>query len=60
MAQDEPTPSGLPYPGAGAMTPAERAEFERRRRGRNWAILAVLVVLVAIFYAISTARLLRG
>ena len=42
------------------MTPEERAEFERRRRGRNWAILASLLVLVAIFYLISTARLLRG
>lgn len=42
------------------MTPEERAEFERRRRGRNWAILAVLIAMVVLFYFISTARLLRG
>lgn len=42
------------------MTPEERADFERRRRGRNWAILGVLVGLVVLFYFISTARILRG
>jgi hypothetical protein len=42
------------------VTPEERAEFERRRRGRNWAILAILIGLVVLFYFISTARLLRG
>ncbi|SFK97143.1 hypothetical protein [Falsiroseomonas stagni] len=42
------------------MTPEEKAEFERRRRGRNWAILGVLISLVILFYFISTARLLRG
>ncbi|WP_439552547.1 hypothetical protein [Falsiroseomonas sp.] len=42
------------------MTPEEKAEFERRRRGRNWAILGVLVGLVILFYFISTARLLQG
>ena len=42
------------------MTPEERAEFERRRRGRNWAILAILIGLVVLFYFVSTARLLRG
>lgn len=41
------------------MTPEERAEFERRRRGRNWAMLAALLALVVVFYLISTARLLR-
>ncbi len=32
----------------------------RRRRGKNLAMLAVLVGLVALFYAIAVARLLRG
>ncbi len=41
------------------MTQEERAVFDRRRRLRNWAILAVLVGLVALFYFISVARLLR-
>jgi hypothetical protein len=42
------------------MTPEERSEFERRRRGRNWAILGALIGLVVLFYFIATARLLRG
>lgn len=42
------------------MTPEEKAEFERRRRTRNWAMLCVLIALVILFYFISTARLLRG
>jgi len=42
------------------MTPEEQAVFERRRRARNWAILAALVALVVLFYFISVARLLRG
>ncbi len=41
------------------MTPEEKAVFERRRRGRNWAILAALTGLAALFYLISMARLLR-
>ncbi|MCS6890587.1 MAG: hypothetical protein RMK64_11665 [Rhodovarius sp.] len=35
------------------------AEFLRRRRARNWAILVVLAALVVLFYFISVARLLR-
>ena len=42
------------------MTPEERARFYRRRRQRNWALLAVLIGLVVLFYLISTARVLRG
>jgi len=41
------------------MTP-ERSEFERRRRGRNWAILAALMAMVVMFYLIATARLMGG
>ncbi|MBB3897177.1 hypothetical protein [Roseococcus suduntuyensis] len=41
------------------MTPEERAVFDRRRRARNWAILAALMGLVVLFFFISTARLLR-
>lgn len=43
-----------------SMTPEERAVFDRRRRARNWAILAALAGLVVLFYFISVARLLRG
>ncbi len=42
------------------MTPEERAQFDRRRRQRNWALLAVLISLVVLFFFISTARVLRG
>ncbi len=42
------------------MTPEERSALERRRRARNWAMLAVLLALVALFYAISMARLTQG
>ncbi len=42
------------------MTPEEKAEFLRRRNGRNWAILIVLLAMVALFFFISTARLLRS
>ncbi|MDB5414492.1 MAG: hypothetical protein JWR10_2827 [Rubritepida sp.] len=42
------------------MTPEEQALFERRRRARNWAILAALGALALLFYLISVVRLLRG
>lgn len=41
------------------MTPEEKTVFERRRRGRNWAILAALTALAGLFYLISMVRLLR-
>ncbi|MDO9710235.1 hypothetical protein [Paracraurococcus lichenis] len=42
------------------MTPEQRADFERRRRQKNWAVLGVLIALVVLFFFISTARVLRG
>ena len=42
------------------MTPEERSLFEKRRRGRNIAILVVLVCLAGLFYFIGMARLLGG
>ena len=42
------------------MTPEERALFEKRRRGRNLAILLVLVGLSVLFYFVGMARLLQG
>ena len=42
------------------MTPEERALFDKRRRGRNLAILLVLVGLSVLFYFVGMARLLRG
>ncbi|MEN9498982.1 MAG: hypothetical protein RIS83_801 [Pseudomonadota bacterium] len=42
------------------MTPEERALFEKRRRGRNIALLLLLVGLSVLFYVVGIARLLRG
>ncbi|MBW8269595.1 hypothetical protein [Caldovatus aquaticus] len=42
------------------MTPEERQAFERRRRGRNIALLVALLALVVLFYLISMARLSRA
>ena len=41
------------------MTPEERALFEKRRRGRNIALLLLLVGLSVLFYVVGIARLLR-
>lgn len=41
------------------MSPEEKTIFERRRKARNWAILAALAGLSVLFYFISIARLLR-
>lgn len=38
-------------------TPEQRAEFSRRRRGRNWALLIALVALCLLIYAIAVVRL---
>jgi hypothetical protein len=35
----------------------EAAEFKRRRRGRNLALLTVLLALAALFFAITIAKL---
>lgn len=32
-------------------------ELARRRKARNWAMLIVLLALVALFYAITIAKL---
>ncbi len=38
------------------MTPEETAQFLRRRRARNWAVLLALLALVVLFYLITVAR----
>ena len=35
-------------------------DLERRRRARNWAMLAVLLGLAALFYAITLVKLAKG
>lgn len=37
--------------------PANDPEFERRRRARNWAMLAALVSLAVLFFLITLAKL---
>lgn len=41
-------------------TPVEAEALRRRQRGRNLALLAVLLGLVALFYAISLVKLRTG
>lgn len=41
------------------MTPEERAVFEKRRRGRNIALLLALLALVVLVYFVGMARILR-
>ncbi len=36
---------------------ASTPESKRRRRGRSWAILIVLIGLCALFYAISIVKM---
>ena len=38
----------------------EAAELRRRQRGRNIALLVVLLAVVALFYAISIVKLSGG
>jgi len=42
------------------VTPEERAVFEKRRRGRNIALLLALIALVVLIYFVGMARILRG
>ena len=39
---------------------ADGKEFRKRRRGRNWALLAVLFGLAVLFYAMTIVRLGGG
>jgi hypothetical protein len=39
------------------MTKAEAAEFRRRQKGRNIAMLLVLMGLAALFFAITIVKL---
>ena len=39
------------------MSQRQAAEFIRKRRGRNVALLVVLVAMAALFYAISIVKL---
>ncbi|HQT60684.1 MAG TPA: hypothetical protein PLV07_04805 [Acidiphilium sp.] len=38
-------------------SPEARQEFYRRRRGRNWALLAALIALCGLLYAVSVVKL---
>jgi len=47
-------------PAAPHMSKDEEAALLRRRRGRNVAMLAVLLGLVVLFYMITMAKLTTG
>jgi len=36
---------------------SEADEVRRRRRGRNWALIIVLIGLAALFYAITIVKM---
>jgi len=38
------------------LSPTEAAELRRRQRGKNIALLVVLIAMAALFYAISMVR----
>ena len=42
------------------MSQHQAAEFIRKRRGRNLALLVVLAGLAALFYAISIVKLMHA
>jgi hypothetical protein len=39
------------------MTPDEKAEFERRRKARNYVVAGTLLFFVILFYAITIVRM---
>jgi hypothetical protein len=39
---------------------ADSVKVARRRRGRNWALLGVLIALVGLFYAITLVKIGQG
>ena len=41
------------------MSPEAAAEFRRRRRGRNIAMLVVLLALCGLFYAITVVKMVK-
>jgi hypothetical protein len=41
------------------MTEAEAAEFRRRQKGRNIAILSVLIALSVLFFAITIVKMIH-
>lgn len=43
-----------------SMSASQAAEFVRKRRGRNIALLVVLAALAALFYAISIVKLMHA
>ena len=52
---DMPSDPNDPFPPR--LSAAESREVVRRRRGRNLALLAVLLALCALFYAIAFVRM---
>lgn len=42
------------------LSPAQAAELKRRRRGRNVALLIVLVAICVLFYALAIVKLAKA
>lgn len=48
-----------PPPAPARLSRRESEDIARRRRGRNWAMLIVLVGLALLFYAISIVKMAK-
>ena len=59
-AKDADGRSDLPRPKDFDAKSFDTKGFEKRRRARNWALLAVLLGLAALFYAITLVKLTKG
>lgn len=52
-----PAPQSAPLPGPQSASLPDDHELQRRRRGRNIAMLVVLLAMSALFYAIAIVKL---
>jgi len=59
--QGTPNAAGPSNTGSAKARPViHAADLAKRRRARNWALLAVLLGLAALFYAITLVKLTKG
>jgi hypothetical protein len=59
-AKDRDRPGDPDRPEDFAPTDFDTKNFDRRRRARNWAVLAVLLGLSVLFYAITLVKMSKS
>jgi hypothetical protein len=59
-AKDRDRPGDRDGPGDLAPEDFDTKNFDRRRRARNWAVLAVLLGLSVLFYAITLVKMSKS